>query len=247
MAPEKSSSKPIVLVALLAVIAVTIAAAFLLGGPGDQPGKFFLTLGALVFAEIAVFSLPLLSGNVPTLSGVGIFALVYAAGVAALLFIALTPISFTVLVVLHAIWLVILFIGVGATMGAGKHRQTMLAKDVEQREAMVEIGNGLDDINDQLALATWDEAAALKERVAELRLKVRDTLPRSPAGGENADDDVAAALNKLSGLVNRLDKTTAAEGTIPGSDRAAVERAIQEFDQALERRERAINQSRPRE
>lgn len=112
MFAKTSLTKPLLVLILVTVLIVTTAVAFIAIGSEYRTHKFFLSLIALLFAESMVFGYPIyLSAtsditNSPRLAlGIGMYVafLIYGAGTVALALLAMTPIEFAWLGLLHVI------------------------------------------------------------------------------------------------------------------------------------------------
>lgn len=127
---------------LVTALTVTTVVAFVAIGPEYRTDKFFLSLAALLFAESLIFGYPIyLSFSTDITSsprlplGIGMYAMfpIYGAGTVALALIAMTPITFSWLGLLHLVMFGSVVIFLLVWKNASNELKAMSKDEVESR------------------------------------------------------------------------------------------------------------------
>ena len=198
------------IILLLATVVATIFIFRIVAGSfANQPSKFWVSLFAVIFAEVLTFGSSIwLSSRSGfdnkmfpyNLTLVGLVT-VCDIGVVILALLALTPIDSAWIVSLQIILILGVCIGIAAFHFSLDTVEQIEIRDTEQRKTANSHRNQVDDLLDRTSRLTYAGAEAVQEAVSSLREELEYASSESIPGSETIDNEINTQIGQLTGLV----------------------------------------------
>ncbi|MDO9233586.1 MAG: hypothetical protein Q8N02_00340 [Methylotenera sp.] len=219
MFAKNSRTRPLLFLILVTVLIVTTAVAFIAFDAEYRTDKFILSLVALLFAECLIFGYPIYlssSSNIansPRLPlGLGMYSMLvlYGAGAVLLALIAMTPISFAWLGILHLIMFatVVIFLSIWKIASGELHtisisedesrrfiidfrrRVTLLCELPNLPEEIKVALNKLREVAQYAVSESKPSSANIELKIIELLTQLNEKLTEVLSLGKSTDSDV---------------------------------------------------------
>jgi hypothetical protein len=228
-----------------ATLAITVAVAFLLVDGQYRDSSFFLSLGFILFAEVALFAGPHLvrtGGGLrmaPWHISMVSIPMGYALGVAAITVAAVRGTPWRILVSAQLVWLLLFLIVMTIVRSTGSRIAQGIETDRGRRASFAGIVSLVDDLGQQAERISSSESAALLGQIRKLREEMRysaqDSLPEAAPLDLKLKESFAA-------IASALDTLERDSGNKAAADDAG--RQIQIARQTLAHREEVIASAR---
>jgi hypothetical protein len=241
----------------LITVIVTFTAAYLLVDEASKSPKFYLSLYALIFAETLSFLLPVYliqTGAIrrkkfPYHVGQATIIGLYDVGVFSLVMVALSSISYELLLVLHLVLFLICVICLGLSVVGSFAFSKTDARIEKQRQPFRDFRNEFALVCDRMEILQLDEAQTLVRSLKtfndeELEYATTESLP----GSEDVDMEMSFCLQKIRDKIMNLEQNANQSDVSEKSDpshRVLLQEINHELDRMkihLKRREQIIGQ-----
>ena len=223
-----------------------------------QNNKFYLALGTILFAITLLFYKPIrlsMSGPdarkiLPIHFGASIVYMFYAGLVLVLAFIAMTPIPFKFLLVLHLVLFLLLALVIGGTLLAAMSATDSDTKHKKQRIPFIVLKNHFDQVCDRLK--NINEASELFKQCDQFRRETLEyAVSESLPGSESEENEMDSCLKTIECDISELEELFSKEEDGDVAKRSASDKIIQKINkefsvltQVTERREKLMKQLR---
>ena len=200
----------VLIILLLATVVATIFIFRIFGGSfEDKPAKFWVSLCAIIFAEVLTFGAAIWLGNRSdfdnkmfpyNLSLLGIISS-YDVSVLFISLIALTPIGSDWIVSLHVLLLLFVCIMITAFHYGGGLVSRIEVTETQQRKPAIWHRSQIADLVDRAGrlngVGSESIQSAINSLQEELEYATSDSLP----GSENIDNEINTQIGQLTGLI----------------------------------------------
>lgn len=210
MSNKNEQAQFIQIILLLATVVATIIIFRLFAGSFDnQPSKFWVSLIAVIFAEVLTFGSSIWLGSRAgfdnklfpyNLSLIGMIT-VYDVGVVLLTLLAITPINSEWIVSLHLLLLLGVAISLAAFHFGGGLVEQIETKDTMQRQVARSQISLIDDLVDRTSRLNCDGSDAIREAVSSVREDFEYASAESLPGSESVDNEINNQIGQLTGLI----------------------------------------------
>jgi len=205
MSSHQRFSVGVISAVAVATIGTTLAMAFLFIGPEDRGQKFFLSLGAIVFAEILIVGdLILESGRggnnratLPFNLGMSSVLVIYLVIACLLAGIAATPVSLTVLISSHLIALLGLIVFLGIWSISGRFVADRDIHTYNQRATMLEMRRKCASIVEMVEGYTSEEFLPLRNAVQSLNEELKYAATASSDKSVEIDHRIVEGIDSI--------------------------------------------------
>ena len=228
-----------------ATITVTVTVSFLLVDSQSRDGRFFLSLGFILLAEVFLFAAPHLvrtGGDTRMapwhLSMAGI-PIGYAIGVAGITIAAIRGTAWQVLVSAQLVCLLLFVVALVIVRSTGTRISAAIATYTANRASFAEAVSLLDDTCQRCELITGLDAASLLKQIRRLREDMRYSAQDSLPEASPFDSKLAACFDAMNSALQDLAREPSSKAAFEESTRQ-----IQIARQVLARREDAIAHAR---
>ena len=244
---------------MLVTVAVTITIAFLFSSESVRGNKFYLSLITLVFAETLLFFHPIqltLRGEqsrntLPISFGSYIVYVFYAIGVSILVAVALTSVSFNVLLAFHLILFLGLCLFIGGTSISGIFADSNHRKNIKERVPMISFKTSFANICDRLAILEFSAVKDLTRKYQQFRDEnLEYVTSQSIPGSENVDNEMTSFLSKIDVSITELENQCQTDTEKIQNENDVISqiellaKMLDKLTQILERRENVISHLR---
>jgi len=198
------------IILLLATVVATIFIFRIIAGSFEnQPSKFWVSLFALIFAEVLTFGSSIWLSRSSgfdnkmfayNLTLVGLVT-VCDIGVVILALLALTPIDSAWIVSLQIILILGICIGIAAFHLSSDTVEQIEIRDTEQRKSTTSHRNQVDDLLDRASRLTCPGAEAVQKAVSSVREELEYCSSESLPGSETIDNEINNQIGQLTSLI----------------------------------------------
>lgn len=230
---------------VVATIAVTVAIALLLVASESRDGRFYLSLGFILLAELFLFAGPHLvrTGGGVTMApwhiAMSAIPVAYAIGVAGITAAAIWNTPWRILVSAQLAWLLMFVIALVMARSAGTRIAAGLDRDTVNRSSFAGVTLLLDDVFRRCERIGGDSVTGPLNQLRRLREDMRYSAQDSLPAAVPFDSELSAGCVAMNATLERLERDAA--------DPSAFQELagqIQIARQVLERREHAIARAR---